>query len=213
MNVEVKNLNFTTKAKQEIQEKLDTSKTNNDYLAETFIKNGYITEPSKAYHLEFVFKDAVQAKKIAEILNQLGINAKVVKRKNHHITYVKDGEHIADFLNIISAHNALMDFYNVRILKDISGNVNRKVNLETANINKTINAALAREEDIKFILSNPNNTLTLPLKELAIARLNNMEASLRELGEMFSPPLSKSCVNHRLRKIKKVAEQLKKDQT
>ena len=180
------------------------------HLSEIFIKNGYIADPKKAYHLEFVFKDGEQASQLAQTLNELGIKASVVKRKNSHITYVKDGEHIADFLSITYAHSALMDFQNVRILKDISANINRAVNLETANISKTISAALAQKEDIKFILDHSKYVLDPPLQELATIRLNNMEATMQELGEMCNPPVSKSCVNHRLRKIKKIAQQLRK---
>ncbi|MCL1995442.1 MAG: DNA-binding protein WhiA [Defluviitaleaceae bacterium] len=202
--------NFTNKVKLEISEQLGAENFPQKYLAEAFVKNGYITDPTKAYHLEFVFKDVAEAQKISETLKALGIKAKVIQRKNYYITYVKDGEHIADFLGIVVAHNALMDFYNIRILKDISGKVNRKVNLETANINKTISAALVQEEDIKFILAQSKNVLSPQLKELALNRINNMDATLKELGEMFTPPLSKSCVNHRLRKIKQVAEQIRK---
>lgn len=180
-----------------------------NYFALNFIINGNITDPNKDYHLEFVFSDSTNANDFMLNLKKANFNAKSTIRKKNYIVYIKGSEYIGDFLTITSAHNALMDFHNIRILKDISGNINRKVNLETANLNKTINAALQQEEDIKYLLNSNQNILTKELRNLATMRLENMDATLKELGEKFDPPLSKSCINHRLRKIRKIAKTLK----
>ena len=197
-----KKMSFSTKVKNEIKE-------NKDELATTFIKNGSITDPNNGYHLEFVFASEEESLYIYNKLLSHNLNAKTIKRRKSYVTYIKESEHIADFLNIIGAHSILMDFYNVRILKDISGNINRRVNLEAANLEKTVNAALEQEEDIKFLLNYKTNVLSPELKTLAQTRLENMDATLKELGEKFTPPLTKSCINHRLRKIKKIAETLR----
>lgn len=177
-------------------------------LAHLFVRTGSITDPNKDYHLEFAHPDEDTAMETLAVLQHYGLKAKLTQRKSNWLVYVKDGEHIADFLNLVSAHESLMDFHNVRILKDISGNINRQVNLETANLHKTINAAVEQEHDIRFLLTSHPTALSAELLAIAQARLEHPDATLIELAATFEPPLSKSCVNHRLRKIRKLAQTL-----
>ena len=195
-------MSFSNKIKEEI-------KNHKGKLPLWFLNNGSISNPDKGYHLEFAFTDAEEAKELYELLMSHSLNAKEIKRRNNYVVYIKESEHIADFLSIVGAHNALMEYHNIRILKDISGNINRKVNLEAANLEKTINAALSLQDDIQFLLNYPTNVLSPELKVLAVMRLEHTDATLKELGEKFEPAISKSCVNHRLRKIKKIADGLR----
>jgi len=182
------------------------------YLGISFLLNGSLSDPTKNYHLEFIYSDLNNAKVISYILNSYNLNAKIIERKNYFIVYIKESENISDFLNIIGAHTNLMYFENVRILKDVSNNINRKVNCETANISKTINAAVKQQEDIKFITETKGyNYLPYQLQEIANLRLLNPDATLKEIGEMLMPSISKSGVNHRLRKISNIAKSLRGD--
>ena len=138
------------------------------------------------------------------------MDAKIVKRKKSYVVYLKEGEQIVDMLNIMEAHVALMDLENVRILKEMRNSVNRQVNCETANINKTVNAAVKQVEDINYIKSVRGlDSLPDNLKEIALLRLKYPQAALKELGTFLDPPVGKSGVNHRLRKICELAEDLK----
>ena len=194
-------MSFSTEVKQEVQ-------AGTHPLAVLFVKHGYVANPAKNYHLELVFGTADACQAAYAQLCAYEFKAKTITRRGQFVTYLKDSEQIVDFLSLIGAHHAVMAFHNSRILKDISGKINRQVNLEAANLEKTITAALAREAHLKAALAHPTLVLAPELVELAKARLTNMDATLKELGETFDPPLSKSCVNHRLRKIKKIADQL-----
>ena len=133
-----------------------------------------------------------------------------MQRKRYYMVYIKEGENIADFLNIIEAHQALMEFENARIYKDVRNMVNRKVNCDAANINKTVNAAARQVADIEYIRSVCGlEKLPDSLREMAYVRLENPEVSLEELGRLLDPPVGKSGVNHRLRKIGEFAKSLK----
>jgi len=178
------------------------------YIKLSFLTNGSISNPEKNYHLEFINDTEGKASFLADILNSYGFNAKIIQRKNHYITYIKEGEIIVDLLNLMGAHGALMDFENVRIMKGISGKTNARVNLETANLNKTVEAGLKQEDDILYIWETKGKDfLPLLLQKTALLRLEYTDASLKELGEMLS--VSKSCVNHRLRKISEIAQKLR----
>ncbi len=180
------------------------------YLRGAFLSGGSISHPEKTYHLEFVNPSLRYCEDLKEIINSFGMDSKIVKRKEHYIVYLKEGEQIVDLLNIIEAHVALMDMENVRILKDMRNNVNRKVNCETANLNKTITASVKQSEDIVFIRDNYGfSHLPKQLEEIAVARINYPDATLKELGAMMDPPVGKSGVNHRLRKISAMAEILR----
>jgi len=180
------------------------------YLRGTFLGGGSISDPEKTYHLELVTNNEDYAEDIKELLNHYELGAKVVVRKGNYVVYIKEGEHIVNFLNIIGAHNALMKLENVRIVKEMRNNVNRIVNCETANLDKTLNAALRQLKNIEYIKNTIGlDKLPAGLAEIAELRLEYKEASLKELGEMMNPVVGKSGVNHRLRKLDQIAENLK----
>lgn len=138
------------------------------------------------------------------------MEARVTQRKNHYITYMKEGSQIADMLSVMEAHVALMNFENVRILKEMRNSVNRQVNCETANLNKTVSAAVKQIEDIRYIERTIGfEQLPENLAEIAELRLEQPGTTLKELGEMLNPPVGKSGVNHRLRKLSMIAEELR----
>lgn len=180
------------------------------YLRGVFLGGGSISDPEKTYHLELVTNNEDFAEDIKELLNHYELGAKVVVRKGNYVVYIKEGEHIVNFLNIIGAHNALLSLENVRIYKEMRNNVNRIVNCETANLDKTLNAAMRQIENIKYVKDTLGlDKLPAGLAEIAELRLEYKEASLKELGEMMNPPVGKSGVNHRLRKLDQIAENLK----
>ncbi|MGL4789813.1 MAG: DNA-binding protein WhiA, partial [Anaerotignaceae bacterium] len=182
------------------------------YIRGAFLAGGSISDPEKTYHLEFVNSSLNYCEDLKDLINHFDMDAKIVKRKEHYVVYLKEGEQIVDLLNIMGAHVALMEMENVRILKEMRNNVNRKVNCETANLNKTITASVKQMEDIAFIRDRFGlSYLPIQLEEIALARLDYPEASLKELGQMMEPPVGKSGVNHRLRKISEMAELLRED--
>ena len=180
------------------------------YIRGAFIAGGSLTDPEKNYHLEFVNTSPKHAESLMNLINSFGIESKMIERKDHMVVYLKDGEQIVDLLNIMEAHVTLMQLENVRILKDMRNNVNRKVNCETANLNKVVAASVKQVDDITFVKSSGQlGQLAEPLQEIAELRLQFPDASLKELGRMLNPPVGKSGVNHRLRKISEVAERKK----
>ena len=180
------------------------------YIRGAFLAAGSVSNPEKSYHLEIVCQDERQALFLAELLESFEIEAKIILRKRYHVLYVKDGTKIVEMLNVMGAHIALMDFENMRILKEMRNSVNRKVNCETANIGKTVNAAQRQIEDIKQLMkTDAYRALPPALMEIADLRVMYPEATLKELGELSTPAIGKSGVNHRLRKLSKMAEELK----
>lgn len=180
------------------------------FIRGAFMAAGSISDPNKAYHFEIVCHTVEQAQQIQEILKSFDTDAKIVERKSHHVVYLKEGAHIVDSLNIMEAYVALMKLENVRILKEMRNSVNRKVNCETANISKTVNAAVKQIEDIELIKQKIGlKGLPEPLRQMAQLRLEYPEAPLKELGGYLSPPVGKSGVNHRLRKLSSIAEELR----
>lgn len=180
------------------------------YIRGAFLGSGSISDPEKNYHLEIVTHNEKYADEIIELINNFGLNMKIVERKNNFVLYLKEGEQIVTLLNIIGAHQALFKVENIRIMKEMRNNVNRVVNCETANLTKTVNAAYRQLENINYIKKNIGlNKLPQNLRDVAELRLNYQDSSLKELGEMLSPPLGKSGINHRLKKLDKIAEDLK----
>lgn len=180
------------------------------FLRGAYLAAGSMSDPYKGYHLEIVCQNSQQAGQIQKLFLDFGLDAKQVQRKKYYVVYIKEGENIADFLNVIEAHQALMEFENARIYKDVRNRVNRKVNCEAANINKTVNAAARQVADIEYIRSVCGlEKLPDALREMAYVRLENPEGSLEELGKLLDPPVGKSGVNHRLRKIGEFAKSLK----
>ena len=174
---------------------------------------GSISNPEKSYHIEIVCANSKKAEQIKEMINSFGLESKVINRKRAYVVYLKEGSQIVDLLNIMMAPVALMEFENVRILKEMRNSVNRIVNCETANINKTVSAAVKQTEDIKYIQEMIGlEQLPEGLQEIAELRLTYPNATLKELGDLLTTPLGKSGVNHRLRKLSEIAEKLKEEE-
>ncbi|MBR6697157.1 MAG: DNA-binding protein WhiA [Lachnospiraceae bacterium] len=180
------------------------------FIRGAFLVAGSISDPSKSYHLEVVCSNEDNAKKLQNIINFFEIDSKVVQRKNHYIVYIKEGTQIVEFLNVMEAHVALMELENVRIIKEMRNSLNRQVNCETANMGKTISAAVKQIEDIKYISATVGlDSLSENLEEVARVRMQYPQASLKEIGTYLSPSVGKSGVNHRLKKISEYADQLR----
>lgn len=180
------------------------------FIRGAFLSSGSMSDPKKAYHFEIVLSNLPKAEWIQGIIQTFSVDAKIVQRKKNYIVYIKEGSQIVDLLNIMEAHVALMDLENVRILKEMRNSINRQVNCEAANINKTVTAASKQIDDIIFIRDNVGlGDLADGLEDIAVLRVEYPEASLKELGAMLLPPIGKSGVNHRLRKLSMIADQLR----
>ena len=182
------------------------------YLRGAFLAGGSVNNPETSrYHLEIYSNYEDHNDDICTMMNSFGLNARTIERRNGYITYLKEAEKIADFLALIGASNAMMKFEDVRIVRDMRNSVNRLVNCENANINKVVNAASRQIEEIKFIDETIGlDQLPLKLQEMAIVRVEHPDVSLKELGTLMpSGAISKSGVNHRLRKLSEMAERLK----
>ena len=180
------------------------------FIRGAFLASGSISNPQKSYHFEIACATEKKAEQLRGIINSFEMDAKIVQRKKYHVVYIKEGSQIVDILNVMEAHVALMNLENVRILKEMRNSVNRKVNCETANINKTVNAAVKQIEDIRYIQKKIGvESLGEGLADTARLRLEHPDASLKELGMMLTPQVGKSGVNHRLRKLSTLAEELR----
>ncbi len=181
------------------------------FLRGAYLCIGSMSNPGKSYHLEFDCIREEWAVLLQRLIAEFDIPAKIVMRKKYHVVYVKEGSAICDMLNIMGAHVSLMDFENHRIVKEVRNSVNRKVNCETANITKTINAAAVQVRDIELIRDTYGfGRLPDTLRDIAELRLEYQEATLQELGDLLTPPVGKSGVNHRLRKLSLIAESIRK---
>jgi len=179
------------------------------YLRGAFLAGGSISNPEGNYHLEIITGDEILASDLSRLLNKFQLNAKVSMRKNFHVVYLKESDHIFEFLALIGAHQAVLEFENIRILKEMRNQVNRIVNCETANLNKTVDAAVRQLENIRLIERTIGlNALPENLQEIARLRLEYPDYSLKELGDHLQPKVGKSGVNHRLRKIDEIAERI-----
>ena len=177
------------------------------FLRGAFLCAGSISDPEKGYHLEFVCTRESKARQLRQIIKGYGIEARIVPRKKYHVVYIKEGAGIVDLLNVMEAHVALMNLENLRIVKEMRNSINRRVNCETANITKTVNAASRQIEDILFLRDHYGiQKLPPALRQMAEVRLEYPDAPLKELGERLEPPVGKSGVNHRLRKLGELAE-------
>lgn len=180
------------------------------FIRGAFLGIGSMSAPEKGYHLEFVSSNEKKIKQLQEVIQSFGIEARIILRKKYYVLYMKESEAIVDLLNIMEAHVALMELENMRILKELRNTVNRRVNCETANINKTLDSSRKQTEDI-LLLKEKYGLENLPdnLRQIALIRLEEPDASLKELGEMLVPPIGKSGVNHRLRKLSEMADKLR----
>ncbi|OZU88757.1 DNA-binding protein WhiA [Virgibacillus indicus] len=186
------------------------------YLRGAFLAGGSINNPeTSSYHLEIFNFYHEHNEALCELLNKFDLRARTLERKNGHIVYIKEAEKITEFLSIIGAHNALFKFEDVRIVRDMRNSVNRLVNCETANLNKTIGAAFRQIENINLIDRTVGlDQLPVKLQEIAVLRVQHQDVSLKELGELVSGgKISKSGVNHRLKKIDEFAEKIKRGGT
>lgn len=180
------------------------------YIRGAFLASGSLSDPEKTYHLEFVNQYKDHSNQLMNLINSFNMDSKIVIRKKYYVVYLKEGAQIVDLLNIMEAHIGLMELENLRILKEMRNSVNRIVNCETANLKKTVSAAVRQIEDIKYIDKTVGlSSLPESLEDVASIRLENVSASLKELGEMLNPPVGKSGVNHRLRKISEIAETIR----
>lgn len=179
------------------------------FIRGAFMAAGSISDPNKSYHFEIVCHTMQQAEQLRELMGSFDAEAKIVPRKQYYVVYLKEGSQIVDMLNVMEAYVSLMNLENVRILKEMRNSVNRKVNCETANISKTVNAAVKQIDDIIKIRDTIGlDSLPMHLREMALLRLEYPEAPLKELGNYLDPPVGKSGVNHRLRKLSAIAEGL-----
>ncbi|ANK63300.1 DNA-binding protein WhiA [Loigolactobacillus backii] len=193
-------------------EVLNSEQKIRSYLRGAFLAGGSVNNPETSrYHLEIYSLYEEHNQKVAAMINQFGLNARTTERRGGFIVYLKEAEKIADFLQLIGATNAMLKFEDIRIVRDMRNSVNRLVNCETANLNKTIDAATRQVENIKYISAVAGlDSLPAKLQEIAVLRLGNPDITLKELGEMVpSGAISKSGINHRLRKLNEVADNLR----
>lgn len=180
------------------------------FIRGAFLSAGSISDPNKSYHFEIVCEKEEQAKQLTELMEGFSCAAKIVERKGHYVVYLKEGAQIVDMLNVMEAYVSLMNLENVRILKEMRNSLNRQVNCEAANIKKTVNAAVKQIDDILLIRDSIGfRDLPEHLRTMAELRLENPDMPLKELGELLDPPVGKSGVNHRLRKLSEIAEGIK----
>ncbi len=208
-------MSFSEDVKREISQKRfllqGAMSPEREFLCNAFLETGSMSNPEKGYHLEFVCETKDQAQSILDALQKFGIEAKTVKRKRYTVVYIKESEDIVELLNVMGAHVCLMNLENVRILKDMRNSINRQVNCETANISKTVSAANKQIEDIRYIREHYGfDNLSENLREAAEARLKYPDDTLKELGERLVPPVGKSGINHRLRKLGELADSVRR---
>ncbi len=210
IKIEGKNFVIKTKNKIDVNEEVDSEDKAKAMARGAFMASGSVSNPNKEYHLEIVFADKENLRKVNDILNSYLINSKVIARKNEYIIYLKDAEGISNFLAFIGANNSVLEFEEARTLKEVKNNINRQVNYETANLNKTISASVKQIEDIKLIKKKKKfDKLSEGERALAEARLKNPNSTLSELGKLVTPNISKSGVTHRLENIAKLANELR----
>ena len=223
---QAKKASFSRKVKEELRRidftalektfriRTDDEKGRREKLRQIFLSNASLTNPQKEYHLEFVFSGANEGREVEEILRYYSLHPKQGKRGKNHMIYLKEASEIADVLKLLGAVDALMELENARILKEVSENVNRRVNFEAANINRTVKASLKQQEEIQYIEEVLGlDQLEKALREVAKRRLQYPDASLEELAQGLDPPIGKSGVNHRLRKLARIAKELREEQS
>lgn len=180
------------------------------FLRGAFLAKGMVSDPEKSYHFEIVTDEKKNADFLIKLMENFGISPKRSIRRGKQVVYLKEANEIADILNVMEAPKALMNFENTRIVREVRGKINRQVNCETANINKTVTASMKQIEDIQYISSTVGiDALDENLQQIAHLRLENTEIPLSELGKLLDPPIGKSGVNHRMRKLSEIAQDLR----
>lgn len=181
------------------------------FLRGAFLSCGTVTDPQKNYHLEFIVSFMKLNEDLLKLINDTEIQVKSVVRKGSYVIYIKDSENIEDMLTFIGAQLSSLEIMSIKVEKDVRNKVNRKVNFECANIERSVQAGLKQVEAIQLIKSRQGlDTLAPEYKELALLRLENPDMSLKQLGEELSVKLSRSGVKHRLDKLIEIADKLKK---
>lgn len=180
------------------------------FISGVYLACGNITDPKKSYMMEFLVPDEILAEQLILILQEIGMSPRLTQRRGHPVVYIKESENIEDLLTLMGAVKSSLTIMEVKIYKDVRNRVNRVTNCETANIEKTVNASVAQVADINFIISVIGvDNIPAELQETALLRIDHPDCSLRELGEMMTPVLSRSAVNHRLKKLSALANHLK----
>ncbi|HCA34358.1 MAG TPA: DNA-binding protein WhiA [Lachnospiraceae bacterium] len=189
------------------------------YISGAFLASGSINDPTKNYHIEFLQEEERGAIRLQQFLKDYGIESRILERtrpsrkkgeKTVFVLYLKDGEQIVDVLAVMKANQALMELENVRIVKDVRNKVNRQVNCETANLNRVVSSSVRQVNDIRYLASKGVLTRLSPeLKQMAEVRLSHENMALKDLGVLMDPPVSKSGVYHRLKKLSEIAENLR----
>lgn len=176
------------------------------FLRGVFLASGTMTDPNEIYNLEMVFRYSWLANEVMRLLVQFEIPGKITERKGRYVVYLRDGDDISDFLRVLGASSSLLQLEDIRVVKEVRNRVNRRVNCETANIHKTAATSARQIEDIRVIEEREGlDSLPDSLREIAFLRLENPEATLSELGDLLDPPVGKSGVNHRLRRLHEIA--------
>lgn len=179
------------------------------FVKSAFLSAGSVSDPGRSYHLEIVARDDETADILIDILHGFSLGAKKVLRKEKTVVYLKEAEDIASMLALMGADSSYLAFESGRVMKEMNGNINRRVNCETANIEKTVNASVKQVSAIRRIEKTKGlSSLPKSLVEIAEQRLLHPELSLEELGKMCTPVIGKSGVNHRLRRLVEIAESI-----
>ncbi len=179
------------------------------FVRGAFLGGGSITNPEKRYHMEFVCGQKEFAQTLLNIIVELGVSAKMILRSKSYVVYIKEGDAIVTLLTMMGAYTSMLNIENIRVLKSVRNSVNRKVNCETGNLSKTVNASVKQQESIELIRTHMGLDKLAPgLKEVAEARISYPEATLEELANLLGA-VSKSGINHKLRKLNSIAEHLK----
>ncbi len=180
------------------------------FIRGAFLTSGSVSDPSSDYHMELTVQMEEKAKQLQDVIASLGIDAHITRRRQSYVVYLKEGDQISDLLGMMEAPKAMLAMENIRIYKSIGNSVNRQVNCETANLHKTIAAAVSSIEDIEYLQQNGVFAQLDPgLQETALLRLSHPDASLAVLGSLHDKPVGKSGVNHRLKKISSIAADLR----
>ncbi|MEZ4357529.1 MAG: DNA-binding protein WhiA [Eubacteriales bacterium] len=183
------------------------------FLRGLFLGGGCVTTPEKMYHLEMVFSSEQLAKDVCKILNNFKFNARITRKKENFIVYIKEGNKVAEFMSFMGCHESRLKLENVRVIKEVKNNVNRAVNCETANLSKTLDAAFKQINSINYIKDTIGlEALPPPLLEVAMLRISSPpDTRLEDLGKMLNKQIGKSGVNHRLNKINEIADNIKSE--
>jgi len=180
------------------------------FLRGAFLGAGSLSNPERGYHLEFVIYQEEFARDLCRLLCGEGLSARMIRRKKSYVVYIKESEHIADLLTMMGAYNAILNMENVRILKQMRNDVNRAINCETANLDKTLNASYKQIENIRYIQETVGmEALPEPLREIARLRMENEDATLSDLVRLTGGEVGRSGINHRLRRINRFAQELR----